>query len=237
MIIEHAVFAAGCFWGVQSAFEEIPGVIGTRVGYTGGSLSHPTYRQVSGGKTGHAEAVEVNYDPQIITYGQLLDIFFKIHNPTTKDRQGPDIGHQYRSAVFYANDMQKDAAVKKVLELNRSGRFQTPVVTEIVPLKTFYPAEEYHQHYHLKHGQTSCCLTPECFSSCGWPSFDNPIPGSVEFIPDHSHGMERTEVVCAKCGSHLGHVFPDGPTDSGKRYCINSLALDFENKNNPDNEL
>lgn len=119
MIIEHAVFAAGCFWGIQSAFEEIPGVIGTRVGYTGGSLSHPTYRQVSGGKTGHAEAVEVNYDPQIITYGQLLDIFFKIHNPTTKDRQGPDIGHQYRSAVFYANDMQKDAAVKKVLELNR----------------------------------------------------------------------------------------------------------------------
>ena len=116
----------------------------------------------TGGKTGHAEAVEVNYDPQIITYGQLLDIFFKIHNPTTKDRQGPDIGHQYRSAVFYANDMQKDAAVKKVLELNRSGRFQTPVVTEIVPLKTFYPAEEYHQHYHLKHGQTSCCLTPEC---------------------------------------------------------------------------
>lgn len=162
MIIEHAVFAAGCFWGAQSAFEEIPGVIGTRVGYTGGSLSHPTYRQVSGGKTGHAEAVEVNYDPQIITYGQLLDIFFKIHNPTTKDRQGPDIGHQYRSAIFYANDMQKDAAVKKVLELNRSGRFQTPVVTEIVPLKTFYPAEEYHQHYHLKHGQTSCCLTPEC---------------------------------------------------------------------------
>ena len=161
MIIEQAVFAAGCFWGVQSAFEKIPGVIGTRVGYTGGSLSHPTYRQVSGGKTGHAEAVEVNYDPQIITYGQLLDIFFKIHNPTTKDRQGPDIGHQYRSAVFFANDMQKDAAVKKVLELNRSGRFQTPVVTEIVPLKTFYP-EEYHQHYHLKHGQTSCCLTPEC---------------------------------------------------------------------------
>ena len=91
-----------------------------------------------------------------------MDIFFKIHNPTTKDRQGPDIGHQYRSAVFYANDMQKDAAVKKVLELNRSGRFQTPLVTEIVPLKTFYPAEEYHQHYHLKHGQTSCCLTPEC---------------------------------------------------------------------------
>lgn len=91
-----------------------------------------------------------------------MDIFFKIHNPTTKDRQGPDIGHQYRSAVFYANDMQKDAAVKKVLELNRSGRFQTPVVTEIVPLKTFYPAEEYHQQYHLKHGQTSCCLTPEC---------------------------------------------------------------------------
>ena len=161
-MIEQAVFAAGCFWGVQSAFEEVAGVIGTRVGYTGGSLPSPSYQQVSTGKTGHAEAVEINYDPHIITYGQLLDIFFKIHNPTTKDRQGPDYGSQYRSAIFYKNDMQKDAAVKKVLELNRSGRFRNMVVTEIAPLKSFYPAEDYHQHYHLKHGQTSCCLNKEC---------------------------------------------------------------------------
>ena len=98
-MIEQAVFAAGCFWGVQSAFEEVAGVIGTRVGYTGGSLPSPSYQQVSTGKTGHAEAVEINYDPHIITYGQLLDIFFKIHNPTTKDRQGPDYGSQYRSAI------------------------------------------------------------------------------------------------------------------------------------------
>ncbi len=161
-MIEQAVFAAGCFWGVQSAFEEVAGVIGTRVGYTGGSLPSPSYQQVSTGKTGHAEAVEINYDPHIITYGQLLDIFFKIHNPTTKDRQGPDYGSQYRSAIFYKNDMQKDAAVKKVLELNRSGRFRNMVVTEIAPLKSFYPAEDYHQHYHLKQGQTSCCLNKEC---------------------------------------------------------------------------
>ena len=147
---------------MQSAFEEVAGVIGTRVGYTGGSLPSPSYQQVSTGKTGHAEAVEINYDPHIITYGQLLDIFFKIHNPTTKDRQGPDYGSQYRSAIFYKNDMQKDAAVKKVLELNRSGRFRNMVVTEIAPLKSFYPAEDYHQHYHLKQGQTSCCLNKEC---------------------------------------------------------------------------
>ena len=161
-MIEQAVFAAGCFWGVQSAFEEVAGVIGTRVGYTGGSLPSPSYQQVSTGKTGHAEAVEINYDPHIITYGQLLDIFFKIHNPTTKDRQGPDYGSQYRSAIFYKNDMQKDAAVKKVLELNSRGRFRNMVVTEIAQLKRFYPAEDYHHHYHLKQGQTSCCLNKEC---------------------------------------------------------------------------
>jgi len=162
MTIEQAVFAAGCFWGVQSAFENIPGVISTRVGYCGGALPHPTYRQVSSGTTGHAEAVEIDYDPHIITYGQLLDIFFQIHNPTTRDRQGPDIGQQYRSAVFYKNEMQKEAALKKILELNQSGQYQNTIVTEIVPLEEFYPAEDYHQHYHLKKGQTSCCLSPEC---------------------------------------------------------------------------
>ena len=162
MIVAQAIFAAGCFWGVQAAFEELPGIISTRVGYTGGSLSDPTYQQVSTGKTGHAEAVEIDYDPEIISYEQLLDQFFAIHNPTTKDRQGPDIGNQYRSAVFYLNEAQKDAAVKKILHLNKSGKYNTPVVTEIVPARKFFPAEDYHQHYLMKKGQTSCCLNKEC---------------------------------------------------------------------------
>lgn len=161
MIVAQAIFAAGCFWGIQAAFEELPGVISTRVGYTGGSVSNPDYQQVSGGKTGHAEAVEIDFDPEIISYEQLLDAFFRFHNPTTKDRQGPDIGSQYRSAVFYLNEAQKDAAVKKVLQLNKSGRYNAPIVTEIVPARKFFPAEDYHQHYLLKQGQTSCCLTKE----------------------------------------------------------------------------
>lgn len=156
MTLAHAIFAAGCFWGVQAAFDAVPGVWSTRVGYTGGSAVNPSYEQVCRGNTGHAEAVEIAYDPEQVSYDELLDVFFSIHNPTTRDRQGPDIGHQYRSAIFYLNAGQKEAAVAKILELNRSGKFPAPIVTEIVPAKTFYPAEDYHQDYLKKQGLKTC---------------------------------------------------------------------------------
>ena len=133
-----------------------PGVMSTIVGYIGGVVPNPTYMEVSSGRTGHAEAVEVTYDPELISYQQLLDIFFESHNPTTLNRQGPDVGHQYRSAIFYTNNDQKKFAVNKIAEINKSGKYQKPVVTEIVAAGTFYPAEEYHQHYLQKRGSTSC---------------------------------------------------------------------------------
>ena len=156
MSLTHAIFAAGCFWSVQSAFDSTPGVYFTQVGYIGGTTSAPSYEQVSSGKTGHAEAVEVTYDPQLISYEQLLDVFFKIHNPTTLNRQGPDIGTQYRSAIFYLNEKQKTAAVDKITELKRHKAFSAPIVTEVVPAKTFYPAEDYHQDYLKKRGKNRC---------------------------------------------------------------------------------
>lgn len=159
MSLAHAIFAAGCFWGIQSAFDSVPGVFSTQVGYIGGSTLNPSYEQVSTGKTGHAEAVEVTYDPQIVSYNQLLDVFFKIHNPTTKDRQGPDIGTQYRSAIFYLDDKQKQEAVDKIMELKKSNAFKNPIVTEVVAAKTFYPAEDYHQDYLKKRNQPSCNMS------------------------------------------------------------------------------
>lgn len=155
-MLSQAIFAGGCFWGIQSAFETRPGVMSTIVGYIGGVVPNPTYMEVSSGRTGHAEAVEVTYDPELISYQQLLDIFFESHNPTTLNRQGPDVGHQYRSAIFYTNNDQKKFAVNKIAEINKSGKYQKPVVTEIVAAGTFYPAEEYHQHYLQKRGSTSC---------------------------------------------------------------------------------
>lgn len=156
MSLAHAIFAAGCFWGVQSAFDSVPGVYSTQVGYVGGTTPAPSYEQVSSGKTGHAEAVEVTYAPQLTSYEQLLDVFFKIHNPTTLNRQGPDIGTQYRSAIFYLNEKQKAAAVDKITELKRHKTFSAPIVTEVVPAKTFYPAEDYHQDYLKKRGKSHC---------------------------------------------------------------------------------
>lgn len=155
-MIAQAIFAAGCFWGVQLAFDNTPGVVSTEAGYVGGSVENPSYRQVSTGQTGNAEAVEVSFDTDKISYPELLDIFFKIHNPTTQNRQGPDIGTQYRSAIFYLTPEQKQQAEAKIAELERQKTFPAPVVTEIAPAGTFWPAEEYHQKYLQKQGKTSC---------------------------------------------------------------------------------
>jgi len=154
--MEKAIFAAGCFWGVEASFRQVPGVTSATVGYTGGHTQNPTYEEVCSDTTGHAEAVLVEFDPSKISYGKLLDIFWGIHDPTTKNRQGPDVGAQYRSAVFYLNDAQKEAALASKAELQRLGIYKRPVVTEIAPASEFYPAEEYHQRYHEKHGITSC---------------------------------------------------------------------------------
>lgn len=155
-MLAQAIFAAGCFWGVQAAFDEVPGVISTEVGYVGGTTANPSYQEVSTGNTGHAEAVEVTFDTDKVTYPQLLDVFFSIHNPTTKDRQGVDIGNQYRSAIFYLNAKQKEAAVDKITELQRHKKFAAPIVTEVVPAGQFFPAEDYHQNYLQKRGQKRC---------------------------------------------------------------------------------
>ncbi|MBC8018103.1 MAG: peptide-methionine (S)-S-oxide reductase MsrA [Verrucomicrobia bacterium] len=150
--MEKATFAAGCFWGVEAAFTAIPGIISTRVGYTGGRMDHPNYHDVCTGVTGHAEAVEVTFDPAIISYDQLLNIFWQCHDPTQLNRQGPDLGTQYRSAIFYHTDAQKLMAEESLARLDRSGRLRRPVVTGIVPVDTFWEAEEHHQKYHQKHG-------------------------------------------------------------------------------------
>lgn len=150
---EKATFAAGCFWGIEDAFMQPEGVLSTRVGYTGGHAENPTYREVCGDTTGHAEAVEVEYDPEKIAYEDLLNLFWSIHNPTTLNRQGPDVGSQYRSAIFYHTPEQERLARASKEVLNQTGRFKDPVITEIVPAAPFYEAEEYHQKYNLKHGR------------------------------------------------------------------------------------
>jgi len=147
---EKAIFAAGCFWGVESALRKIEGVISTRVGYTGGQFKNPKYEDVCSHKTGHAEAVEITFDPSIVSYNELLDIFWKIHDPTTLNRQGWDVGTQYRSAIFYLNESQRAAALSSKEKLEKSGKFKKPIITEIAPANEFYEAEEYHQQYHEK---------------------------------------------------------------------------------------
>ena len=147
-----ATFGAGCFWHVEDLLSKTKGVKSTKVGYTGGQLPNPTYEEVCTDKTGHAEAVEVEYDPDEITFDELLDVFWNNHNPTTLNRQGPDIGIQYRSAIFYHNDEQKEIAEKSKTILDKSGKYQNPIVTQIIPAPVFYKAEEYHQKYFKKHG-------------------------------------------------------------------------------------
>jgi peptide-methionine (S)-S-oxide reductase len=155
-MMELATFGAGCFWGVEVTFRQVPGVKDAAVGYLGGTLANPTYKDVCTGKTGHAEVVQVQYDPAQVTYDKLLDVFWESHNPTTLNRQGPDVGTQYRSAIFYHSAEQKDAAEKSKARLEASGKLRRPVVTEITAASTFYPAEDYHQRYLEKRGLASC---------------------------------------------------------------------------------
>ncbi len=157
MPTETATFAAGCFWGVQSLFEKVPGVLRTRVGYSGGKTQNPTYEDVCTDETGHAEAIEIQFDPEKVSYQKLLELFFENHDPTTMDRQGPDIGSQYRSAIFYHSPQQKQQAEQEKQRRNDSGDYIGPIVTQIVPAATFYSAEEYHQHYFDRRGVNWSC--------------------------------------------------------------------------------
>lgn len=153
---ELATFAAGCFWGVESLFKQVKGVLETTVGYTGGTVSNPTYRQVCTGITGHAEAVQIKYDPKKVSYEELLSLFWRMHDPTTPNRQGPDVGTQYRSAIFYHDEAQRKVAERSKEEFDRSGVYLKKATTQIVPASTFYEAEDYHQDYFEKQGGGAC---------------------------------------------------------------------------------
>jgi len=150
--MEKATFAAGCFWGVEEMFRRLKGVAATTVGYTGGSFPNPTYQDVCSDETGHAEAVQVEYDPSRVSYDELLKVFWENHDPTQMNRQGPDVGTQYRSAIFFHNPQQEAAARASKEKLERSGRYRRPIVTQIVPASEFYRAEDYHQQYFQKRG-------------------------------------------------------------------------------------
>ncbi len=155
-MLRKAVFAAGCFWHVEEAFRRVAGVESTAAGYEGGSTESPTYEDVCTDETGHAEAVEVTYDPSRVSYEELLDVFWGIHDPTTADRQGPDIGSQYRSAIFYHDEAQEAAAEASKEKLQKSGKYKKPIVTQIVPATKFWRAEEYHQQYLARRGLKGC---------------------------------------------------------------------------------
>jgi methionine-S-sulfoxide reductase len=155
--LQKAIFAAGCFWGVEELIREIKGVTTTEVGYCGGETENPVYTVVKTGQTGHAEAVQISFDPKIVSYGELVRLFFKLHDPTTLNQQGNDIGTQYRSAIFYIDDEQKQIAEMIKKEIDQSGKWKKPVVTEITPLKVFYNAEDYHQDYLKKNPNGYMC--------------------------------------------------------------------------------
>lgn len=156
MAIEKATFGAGCFWGAEARFAEMPGVLDTAVGYEGGQLEHPTYKDVCTDRTGHAEVVEVTFDPSRLPYEALLDAFFALHDPTQVNRQGPDFGTQYRSVIFAHSDEQGRQAKEKIAELNATGAYRKPIATQVEPAATFWKAEEYHQRYLEKRGMVHC---------------------------------------------------------------------------------
>jgi len=158
MEMEKATFAAGCFWGVESGFRQIKGVVSTAVGYMGGTLKNPTYEDVCTDKTGHAEVVQIEYDPAVLSYNDLLKAFWQAHNPTTLNRQGPDAGAQYRSAIFFHSPEQETAARASKEALEKAGAYKRPIVTEIVPASDFWRAEEYHQQYLEKRGLAHCAI-------------------------------------------------------------------------------
>lgn len=153
---EYATFGAGCFWGVEAAYRQVQGVVSTAVGYEGGRLENPSYRDVCSHTTGHAEVVRVEYDPERVSYDTLLNVFWENHDPTQLNRQGPDIGDQYRSVIFYHSPEQQAAALASKERLEQAGAFRRPIVTQVVPAETFYMAEDYHQQYLEKRGLSTC---------------------------------------------------------------------------------
>lgn len=311
---DTATFAMGCFWCTQAQFQLLKGVKKVVAGYTGGHVANPSYRMVCTGNTGHAEACNIVYDPAVISYDELLAAFFKAHDPTQLNRQGNDVGTQYRSAIFYRNVTQKKKAEYYIRKLNEAKAYKNPIVTAVEPFGVFYMAEADEQDFYNKNPSQHYCkyviqpevekfkqvfkdkikpdnpyysrtdttklsvsnaewkkiLSPELYSvsreqatekaftgkylkgdtkgtyfcavcgnklfrsdakfasTCGWPSFYEPArKNSVIYRDDNSYNMHRTEVICARCGSHLGHLFDDGPPPTGKRFCMNSVSLDF----------
>ncbi len=158
--METATFGAGCFWGVEEAFRNLEGVIATAAGYAGGTTENPTYKEVCSGRSGHAEVVRVEFDPARVTYEQLLTLFWSIHDPTELNRQGPDVGSQYRTVIFHHGDRQRDAATASREAVGKSRRFARPVVTQIEPASTFWRAEDYHQQYIARGGTGACAISP-----------------------------------------------------------------------------